>query len=120
MRGRTIEVMPMVYLGPDCTDVVPMGTYAVVVSLPATEADYLRYQYDDSEKLRIRIETHERFTVGDADFNAVLIEHVQPVAGQWLLDVGCGPGLQHAPLQASGVRVTGVDVSMGMLREARS
>ena len=44
------------------------------MSLPATELVYLRYQHDDSEKLRIRIETHERFTVGDADFNAVLIE----------------------------------------------
>ena len=90
------------------------------MSLPATEADYLRYQYDDSEKLRIRIETHERFTVGDTEFNSALIEHIQPAAGQRLLDVGCSPGLQHALLQTHGLRVTGIDLSLGLLREVRS
>ncbi|MDT5118514.1 MAG: hypothetical protein QOE30_4253 [Mycobacterium sp.] len=29
------------------------------------ESDYVGYQYDDSDKLRIRIETHARFTVGE-------------------------------------------------------
>jgi 2-polyprenyl-3-methyl-5-hydroxy-6-metoxy-1,4-benzoquinol methylase len=90
-----------------------------MIKLPATEADYLSYQYDDSEKLRIRIETHQRFTVGDTDFNAALLEHIRPVAGQELLDVGCGPGLQHAVLRTQGLRVIGIDLSLGMLREAR-
>lgn len=27
----------------------------------ATDSEYLRYQYDDSEKLRIRIEAHGRY-----------------------------------------------------------
>jgi 2-polyprenyl-3-methyl-5-hydroxy-6-metoxy-1,4-benzoquinol methylase len=88
------------------------------MNLPATESGYLRYQYDDSEKLRIRIETHERFTVGETDFNATLLEHIQPVPSLHLLDVGCGPGVQHGLLQTHGMRVTGVDMSFGMLREA--
>jgi ubiquinone/menaquinone biosynthesis C-methylase UbiE len=90
------------------------------MNLPPTESDYLKYQYDDSEKLRIRIETHERYTVGEADFNATLLKHIQPVAGLHLLDVGCGPHVQHALLQAHGLRVSGVDMSFGMLRDART
>ena len=75
------------------------------MSLPATDSGYLKYQYDDSEKLRIRIDTHARFTVGERDFNATLLERLQPTEGQHLLDVGCGPGLQHALLVSRGLRL---------------
>ena len=90
------------------------------MSLPATDSGYLKYQYDDSEKLRIRIDTHARFTVGERDFNATLLERLQPTEGQHLLDVGCGPGLQHALLVSQGLKVTGVDLSFGMVGEAKA
>jgi SAM-dependent methyltransferase len=42
------------------------------------------------------------------------------VAGQDLLDVGCGAGQYAAELLARGARVTGIDGSETMLRQARS
>ncbi len=79
---------------------------------------YLRYQYDDAEKLQIRIDTHARYSERTGDtFKSWLLAHFGASAGQSLLDVGCGPGPYHAALAHAGVRVTGVDTSAGMLRE---
>jgi ubiquinone/menaquinone biosynthesis C-methylase UbiE len=47
----------------------------------------------------------------------VLRAHVEP--GSALLDIGCGPGTDHPAMLAAGFRVTGIDVSPGMVREAR-
>lgn len=41
------------------------------------------------------------------------------VAGQRVLDAGCGPGLHAAELVAKGATVTGLDSSAGLLAEAR-
>jgi ubiquinone/menaquinone biosynthesis C-methylase UbiE len=83
------------------------------------DAAYLRYQYDDAEKLRIRIDTHARYSERTGDtFASWLLEHVHAERGQTLLDVGSGPGAYHPALAAAGVRLTGVDASRGMLREA--
>jgi ubiquinone/menaquinone biosynthesis C-methylase UbiE len=82
---------------------------------------YLRYQYDDAEKLRIRFDTHARYSERTGDtFASWLLERVHARPGQTLLDVGCGPGHYHGALADSGVRLTGVDPSRGMLREARA
>jgi ubiquinone/menaquinone biosynthesis C-methylase UbiE len=51
---------------------------------------------------------------------ATLLEQIHPVPGLRLSDVGCGPGVQHALLHTHGVRISGVDLSFGMLREARA
>ncbi len=85
----------------------------------ATDPAYLRYQYADSEKLRIRAETHRLYSERQDDFAAWVLGHVAPASGQALLDVGCGHGAYHAALCASGVRIVGVDASLGMVREAR-
>jgi ubiquinone/menaquinone biosynthesis C-methylase UbiE len=85
------------------------------------DAAYLRYQYDDAERLRIRIETHARYSERTRDtFASWLLQHVDAGRGQMLLDAGCGPGTYHPALAARSVHVIGLDASRGMLREARA
>jgi SAM-dependent methyltransferase len=85
-----------------------------------TDPEYVAYQYADSEKLRIRIETHRRYTVGEPDFQYTELQHLQVQSGHRLLDVGCGPGRLQAVLTPLGVSMVGVDRSSGLLREAQS
>jgi SAM-dependent methyltransferase len=89
------------------------------MSYPFTDATYLTYQYGDSEKLRIRIETHRDYTEGDDDFHEVELGHVAAEPGMVALDVGCGPGRLADGLQERGVRYVGIDASAGLLKEAR-
>lgn len=84
----------------------------------ATDPAYLRYQYGDAEKLRVRVETHERYSERSEPFFTWMLSHIVPGPGV-LLDVGCGPGVYHPLLAASGTRVVGVDASPGMARAAR-
>jgi 2-polyprenyl-3-methyl-5-hydroxy-6-metoxy-1,4-benzoquinol methylase len=44
-----------------------------------------------------------------------LIRHAKPPAGGAILDLGCGTGRHSVPLARRGFRVTGVDISGGML-----
>src|SRR4051812_33057131 len=85
-----------------------------------TDPEYVAHQYADSEKLRIRIETHRRYMVGEADFQSTELQYVHVEPGQSLLDVGSGPGRLCAVLAPLGVSVVGFDRSTGLLREARS
>jgi ubiquinone/menaquinone biosynthesis C-methylase UbiE len=89
------------------------------VSERPVDAAYLKYQYDDAEKLRIRIDTHARYSERTSDsFASWLLQHVGAERGQLVLDVGCGPGAYHPALAGSGARIVGADASAGMLREA--
>jgi SAM-dependent methyltransferase len=86
----------------------------------STDREYLRYQYGDSEKLRIRAETHRRYTAGPDTFVQDLLQHLALPGPSYLLDVGCGNGSMHPTFGERGVHVIGLDTSAGMLREARA
>ena len=45
------------------------------------EADYVRYQYADSEKLRIRAETHRLYSERPDDLLDWLLEHLGVASG---------------------------------------
>ncbi len=85
----------------------------------ATNPEYLRYQYGDAEKLRVRIEVHERFSENREDFYSWMVSHLEAGPSQTVLDVGCGAGAYHPVLARQGVRIVGVDASLGMLHDAR-
>lgn len=82
------------------------------------DAAYVRYQYDDSEKLRIRAETHRLYSERPDDHADWLLGHLAARRGDTVGDVGCGYGWVHPALTAVGARVIGVDSSFGMVGEA--
>lgn len=81
----------------------------------AADPAYLRCQYSDDERLRLRLETHERYS----ESRVSLVDRVLPLLaalpGHVLVDVGSGPGVYHDRLR--DVRVIAVDLSIGMLRK---
>jgi SAM-dependent methyltransferase len=84
----------------------------------ATNPEYLAYQYADSEKLRIRLETHARYSERPNDFFAWVLERLGVEPGMRVADVGCGPGAYHPHIARAGGRVVGLDYSFGMVSEA--
>jgi SAM-dependent methyltransferase len=81
----------------------------------------LAEQYKNDENLRIRIETHRKYTVGPALEPA--IDNVLKLSGtESLLDVGTGPGDFPLRLAQSGHkgRLVGIDSSPGMVAKATS
>jgi SAM-dependent methyltransferase len=80
---------------------------------------YLRYQYADSEKLRIRADAHRLYSERPNDWQAWVLERLALRPGDTVLDVGSGPGLYHPDLAALGARVVALDYSLGMVEEAR-
>ena len=82
-------------------------------------AAYVATQYNTSESLRVRQETHAQYTVGpslEADVDRVL--RLGP--NDALLDVGTGPGGFPGRLREGGHagRLVGLDFSQGMVDEA--
>jgi SAM-dependent methyltransferase len=87
------------------------------VTFRADDPAYVRYQYSDDQKLRIRIDTHETYSERRG-FHQWVLRHVAAERGQRLLDVGSGPGEYHPLLQ--GVDVVALDTSLGMLAKVRA
>ncbi len=48
-----------------------------------------------------------------------LVDLLNPKAGEWILDLGCGTGYLSNIIAASGARVTGIDNSADMIEKAR-
>ncbi len=57
----------------------------------------------------------ESFTKNTAAEVEFVVAHAAPPAGGAILDLGCGTGRHSVPLASRGFRVTGVDLSGGML-----
>jgi SAM-dependent methyltransferase len=78
-------------------------------------------QYKTDENLRIRIETHQRYTVGPPLEPA--IDRALDLSGEEsILDIGTGPGDFPQRIRRSGHRgrIVGIDASQGMIDKARS
>ena len=78
-----------------------------------TDPGYLRFQYDDDERLRTRIETHRRYSENGLDFHDWLVQCLAARPGTRVLDVGSGPGIYHDRL--GDARLVALDLSAGML-----
>ena len=62
---------------------------------------------------------NEVFTADSVREAAFLLEVLALAPGASVLDVGCGTGRHAVELARAGLQVTGIDISSGMLREAR-
>lgn len=89
------------------------------MSVYATDRDWLRYQYADADRLRLRHEAHARHSENRGRFFDWLIGHLAPLPEELVADVGCGHGAQHPALRQSRVRLVAMDLSPGMTRETR-
>ena len=63
---------------------------------------------------------NEVFTTDSAREAAFLVELLGLPQGASILDIGCGTGRHAVELAGAGFAVTGIDLSSGMLREARA
>jgi ubiquinone/menaquinone biosynthesis C-methylase UbiE len=86
----------------------------------AIDPVYLSEQYGTEERLRIRIEAHQRYSERADDYLDWILDRLQPRPGDLVVDVGCGVGSIHPPLCTRGVRaVLGVDVSKAMVQASQ-
>lgn len=78
----------------------------------------IRRQYATDEKLRIRQETHDKYTIPDRDFVSWALGCLDWRGDESVLDVGCGPGLYYPRIkeQMPNTTYTGIDLLPGMLR----
>ena len=60
--------------------------------------------------------TFTKNTIEEVEF---IIKELKLPAGSYILDVGCGTGRHSIELARRGYKMTGVDISTGMLNEAR-
>lgn len=63
------------------------------------QEDITRRHYATDENLRIRIDTHDKYTVPDRSFADWVLDRVNLKGNERILDIGCGPGLYHHKLQ---------------------
>jgi SAM-dependent methyltransferase len=86
--------------------------------LNANDPKGVRQMYTTDEALRIRQETHDRYTVPAIDFAAWALNCVTWRGDESILDVGCGPGSWYNTLKTKvpNAQYTGIDLHAGMLQ----
>lgn len=85
--------------------------------IPSNDPEVLHEQYSSDEKLRLRQQTHERYSVPKIDFPAWVLSRVPWRGGERILDVGTGTGVYTLPVHDFIEESTyiALDRSAGML-----
>ncbi|MCU0496176.1 MAG: class I SAM-dependent methyltransferase [Anaerolineae bacterium] len=81
------------------------------------DPNVVRRQYATDERIRIRHETHEKYSIPKIDFAQWALSCPAWRGDETVLDVGCGTGNYYTRLQryGTGIRYYGLDFSPGML-----
>ena len=84
------------------------------------QLDDVYQQYKTPDLLRIRVETHQRYTEHPLDLDQACAKVLGLTGDEALLDVGCGPGafLRHLRAHGHRGRLAGLDQSPAMVAEA--
>jgi len=80
----------------------------------------VKQQYQTTDPLRIRVETHARYSERQIDLDAECVRALGLTGDESLLDVGCGPGAFPRYLRTHGHtgRLAGLDQSAAMIAAA--
>jgi len=83
----------------------------------ANKPEAVRQMYTTDESLRIRLETHDRYTVPPINYVRWAINCIHWQGDEKVLDVGCGPGRWYSELIADQPQINyyGLDLYPGML-----
>jgi SAM-dependent methyltransferase len=84
------------------------------------QSDDVHQQYKTTDLLRVRVETHRRYSEAPLDLDAECAAVLGLAGDEALVDVGCGPGVFLRCLRGRGHRgrLAGLDQSAAMVAEA--
>lgn len=86
--------------------------------MTANDSDQLRRHYASDSNLRVRHETHHKYTIPERSFVEWALSCYGWRGNERVLDVGCGPGLYYRILHQMhpDIDYTGLDYYTGMVR----
>ncbi|WP_283751032.1 class I SAM-dependent methyltransferase [Bacillus cereus] len=102
------------------TDVLTHAIQQFCIKVECEKMNDVKRQYNVSNHLQTRIDTHTYFEEKRVNVDEVVIEHLQLQGEEKILEVGCANGKFLSLLQKNGhkVQLTGFDQSKTMISEA--
>ncbi|PGT96307.1 class I SAM-dependent methyltransferase [Bacillus cereus] len=108
------------YEGLKKTDVLTHAIQQFCTKVECEKMNDVKRQYNVSNHLQTRIDTHRHYEEKQVNLDEVVMEHLQLQGDEKILEVGCANGNFLSLLQTNGHtgRLTGFDQSKTMLSEA--
>lgn len=108
------------YEGLKKTDVLTHAIQQFCTKVECDKMNDVKRQYNVSDHLQTRIDTHTHYEEKHVDLDKIVIEHLQLQGDENILEVGCASGKFLSLLQTNGHKgsLTGFDQSKAMLAEA--
>ncbi|TXR98791.1 SAM-dependent methyltransferase [Bacillus sp. SH7-1] len=108
------------YEGLKKTDVLTHAIQQFCTKVECEKMNDVKRQYNVSNHLQTRIDTHKHYEEKQVNLDKVVLEHLQLQGDEKILEVGCANGNFLSVLQTSGHKgqLTGFDQSKAMLSEA--
>lgn len=85
--------------------------------------DTVNTQYNNPDKLNIRIRLHQLYSTNKEGFNHWIVKHYDIQKGSSILEIGCGTGItwkEHTHLLQDCKEVYFTDLFEGMIKEAKT
>ncbi|PEB48699.1 SAM-dependent methyltransferase [Bacillus thuringiensis] len=108
------------YEGLKKTDVLTHAIQQFCTKVECEKMNDVKRQYNVSNHLQTRIDTHAHYEEKHVDLDTIVIKHLQLQGEENILEVGCASGKFLSLLQTNGHKgpLTGLDQSEAMLAEA--
>ncbi|HSG16127.1 MAG TPA: class I SAM-dependent methyltransferase [Anaerolineae bacterium] len=83
----------------------------------ALDGDYAQLQYAGQDNLKVRIETHKKYTLPQVDFVDWVLDRLEWRGDEWVIDVGAGDGQYGRAVKERCGFYLAADLYLGMLRD---